>query len=393
MVTIVILIILATISVNLLFNKNGIIKQAQNAKKIYEEAEVKEKLGLYYLLKDDEKTIKDFLIQDKLVDKEELEKNGISNLKGYEDYYVICDLAGLKKLSDDTENGIDYTGKTVYLVNDIDCKASFNNQTGELSSGDEFKPISNFNGTFDGNDYEIKNLYINIADENASAALFKITNKDSIIKNLVISDSYINGNKVVGAIVGYNYGKIYNCVNNSQVNGGSLVGGIVGRTYNIIDNCKNYGNIKTTGYQTGGIVGNCDFGEEIKISNCKNYGNIVSTMDTVGGIVGGAWRGNDDFKNVNIEIINCENYGKVGGEEIYNCIIGGIVGESRATIKNCINKGEIKGYRRVGGIAGVTTYYNSKNTLIENCKNDGNVVGTYTEIGGICGSNSGRNNI
>ena len=36
MITIVILVILATISLNLLFNKNGIIKQAQIAKQIYE---------------------------------------------------------------------------------------------------------------------------------------------------------------------------------------------------------------------------------------------------------------------------------------------------------------------------------------------------------------------
>ncbi len=42
-VTIVILIILATISINLLFNKNGIIKQAQLAKEIQANAEAREK--------------------------------------------------------------------------------------------------------------------------------------------------------------------------------------------------------------------------------------------------------------------------------------------------------------------------------------------------------------
>lgn len=43
MVTIVILVILGTISLNLLFNKNGIIKQAQLAKEIQTNAEAREK--------------------------------------------------------------------------------------------------------------------------------------------------------------------------------------------------------------------------------------------------------------------------------------------------------------------------------------------------------------
>ena len=43
-VTIIILLILATVSINLIWNDNGIIKKAQEAKKVYTQAEIKEQL-------------------------------------------------------------------------------------------------------------------------------------------------------------------------------------------------------------------------------------------------------------------------------------------------------------------------------------------------------------
>lgn len=348
-ITIIILLILSGVTISVLTN-NGIINKALMAKKEYQAVEIKEQIELYKLEKNEEKTLKDFLIADNLINEQELEENGIAYIKGNENLLVISDFKGLKKLSEDAKNGNDYTGKTIYLINDIDCEASFNSETGELISGKNFEPISEFNGVFDGNDYTISNLYIKKNEStDIDTAIFAILGENGIIENLTMNNSYIDGYKDVGAIVGANHGTIKNCINNSQILGVTLTGGIAGRSYNLIENCVNNGNIKATGTQTGGIVGNCDFGNSVIVRNCKNYGDITSSSNNV----------------------------------------GGIVGHLRGNVENCINYGIIKGYGNIGGIAGKTNYYNSSKTLIENCKNSNSVLGKKNNIGGICGWNSG----
>lgn len=387
-ITIIILLILSGITISNLTN-SGIINKALRAKDEYQKSEIKEKIELYKLeMNINGKTLKDLLISDNLINENELEEKGIAYIN--DNYLVISDFNGLKNFSENVKNGNDYTGKTIYLINDIDCGASFNSETGELIEGENFEPISKFNGTFDGNDYTITNLYIKKNEStDLNTALFAILDENGIVENLTVNNSYIDGYKDVGAIVGSNYGTIKNCTNNSQILGVTLTGGIAGRSYNLIEACVNNGNIKTTGIQTGGIVGNCDFGTSIIVKNCKNYGNITSTSNIIGGIVGGAYRGNNTQTNVNVIISNCENYGNIGDEESNYTEIGGIVGYLRGDVVNCTNYGTVKGYINVGGIAGNTSYYNSVGTLIENCKNISSVLGKKQCVGGICGWNSG----
>ena len=71
-VTIVILIILATISLNLLFNKNGIIKQAQLAKEIQANAEAREKEQLDTIEEEANKIISNVIDQEKSEEKLEM---------------------------------------------------------------------------------------------------------------------------------------------------------------------------------------------------------------------------------------------------------------------------------------------------------------------------------
>ena len=85
---------------------------------------------------------------------------------------------------------------------------------------------------------------------------------------------------------------------------------------------------------------------------------------------------NATVTNVNVIISDCENYGNVGETKENYVSVGGIVGYSRATVKNSKNYGEIKGYESIGGIAGATSYYNDTSTLIENSKNYGSIVKT-----------------
>jgi hypothetical protein len=65
--------------------------------------------------------------------------------------------------------------------------------------------------------------------------------------------------------------------------------------------------------------------------------------------------------------------------------IGGIVGESEGTIKDCYNKGLISGSDCVGGIAG-----NNYGGTIENSYNRGLITFAGNYIGDIAGINNGK---
>lgn len=391
-VTILILLILSTVSLNLIAGGDGIISKASKAVDETKNAQIKEQLNLCKIEAfATNKTFAQCLAEKNLVDLTEIENKGISQIINNENTLVLNSYNGLKILSENAKNGEDYSGKTVYLIDDINCGSSFDSVTEELLSGENFEPIVNFNGIFDGNGYTINNLYIKNIEETAKGvALISKLSENGVVRNLTIDSSYINGYSNTGAIVGINYGQIINCVNKSNIKGYKLTGGIVGRSFNIVENCENYGNILTSEEQTGGIVGNCDYGNPVVVRNCKNYGNIESNSYIVGGIVGGAWRGDEKNPNIKVNVIisNCENYGNIEAIGTQGNI-GGIAGVLRGTIINCKNDGSVAGYSNVGGIAGSTSYYNSTNTLIENCKNAGNITGKNKSIGGICGANSG----
>jgi len=228
--------------------------------------------------------------------------------------------------------------------------------------GEEFDsswtPIGNssqqYRGTFDGAGYEISGLYI---DSDATyAGLFGRIGTKGTVKNLTLTDSYINininsGNSTayVGGICGYNDGTIQNCCNSvkatATVTGSSIcVGGICG--YNnysgSITSCSNSGTVTGSGSSVtgsgstanvGGICGE-NWGS---IENCSNSGPVEGS-GSIGGICG---------RNTGGRIENCSNSGDVSGTNV-----GGICGANNGTITNCSNSGPVTGSGEVGGICG-----------------------------------------
>ena len=128
--------------------------------------------------------------------------------------------------------------------------------------------------------------------------------------------------------------------------------------YTIIKNLEISGKIIGAGH-TGGIIG-----QGVKlIENCINHADITG-YNMVGGLVGEAA----------IEIINCTNMGDITitGRSWGQGGAGGILGCAAETnsIKNCSNSGEILGdttYR--AGIVGVVQ--SSSNVIIDSCVNMG----------------------
>lgn len=254
---------------------------------------------------------------------------------------------------------------TVYLSADID-----------LAKTKNLPQINNFAGKFDGRGHKICNW-------KASRGLFLLVSQKGIVQNLIIDAS---------------------CSLKSVGRGDEhSVGFIADKNEGIIQGCINYGNVNHTCKYAlapswvGGLVGH----NKLAIYRCSNYGNVTS--DTAGEpkqdvwiVVGGVCGGTPGKALHGATVSRCENHGKVSAvTSLMSFYVGGIAGyPGRATVKTCVNKGEVladireaedggtKGVARVGGIVGQT-----KGDMAR-CENFGAVKATgacSANVGGIVG--------
>ena len=296
-----------------------------------------------------EETLKEYLIEKGIISEEEIEEEGLIKLS--ENIYGISTYEDLKYLSESVNKGEEYKGKTIYVLNDIDCKAEYSEETGELTSGENFVPIGSsntsiekeiegegetkaFRGKLEGMGYKIERIYIKKNEEGSyCTGLIGYLGEEGEIKDLSIEKSYIQGYYETGAIVGRNRGKIINCTNESKVVGDYfLTGGIAGRNTNTIENCTNKGDIYGGEAQTAGIVGNAGNASsseyQSEILNCYNTGYIHG-IGNMGGIA--SW--GNGFK-----IVNCYNIGKLYCENEERGSKGGIICNINEEANNqCIN--------------------------------------------------------
>ena len=421
-VTIIVLLILAGVSIAMLTGRNGILTQAQKAKEETKQAEKNEMSDL----KNVESLINEYqnnIKIDQVTDEKpgELEQEDTNTL-------VINSIEDLVFFSNDVTNGNTYEGQTVKLGTNLDFnsdksyvdanRTDFAGYSGPLKQaltlGTGFSPIgsgtNNFYGTFDGNNKAICSLYINIdSNQGISAGLFRTTY--GIIKNLGIVNTDITVKAVytgIGGIVGTSYNNIYNSyvTGNINVTGSSWmpVGGLCGvqQGGGTIENCYNLANINcenisvsgSANITCGGIVGQTQ-DVNIVLNKCFNMGNINANGNAnrtiVGGICGAANSGNI--------IKNCYNNANVQGtiEGQPKMSIGGIVGSTNVNLANCYNIGNVivsgKGGKYVGGITGDVW----SNKTISNIYNFGNVIIEYCDenssIGGISGQGYYSNNL
>lgn len=235
--------------------------------------------------------------------------------------YIITTAKELKWFRDEVDRGRNnICAKIADNVEVIDmstvCHAADKSQNLEEKS---WVPIGNINnkyqGTFDGNNKTITNLYINASqnymglfgytDEGTIKNLtFEYANvtktnnyagvlvgkafRGSTLQNIKISNTcQIKGGKYTGGIAGYLNGNAYNCVNCATVQGIQNIGGLCGhysrsRTGNSMTACANYGNVTASSLAVGGLVGYFDSGT---IQDCANYGDVKGT-ERVAGMAG-----------------------------------------------------------------------------------------------------------
>ena len=413
--TIIVLLILASVSIAMLTGDNGILKQATNAKEKTTKAEEEEKIKMAVMgCSIIDNGYADVIERDSL-EKELTNQFGEDRYKILEDngdgsflisindtqrkYYInddktvinsdniieINDEEELKTFRDDVNNGNSYEGKAVLLTDLLTDEIDLQNQ--------EWKPIGfidpdtdiknpetgdnkAFKGIFDGGNYTIKNLKIS-STENRYNGLFSFV-VDGTIRNVIIGEnSTISGSAGAG-VVGYLYGfkgNISNCINYANTDGGGIAVNISGQ--HTVSNCKNYGTINGS----GGIVGSSNgtdwqqFAEvSNKIINCGNYGNITKENGNYcGGIVG----------YFNGEILNCCNKANISGNQGN---VGGIAGTNDGRIINCYSIGDISGQYSIGGIMGFTG--STKGGSVTNCYSIGTVSGDRA-VGDIIGAKNG----
>ena len=226
-----------------------------------------------------------------------------------------------------------------------------------------------FAGIFDGNNCSIRGLAI--SNTSTSAALFGCIQKGAIIKNFSIYGT-VNGKSTVGGAVAYLLGTADNITSYVTINAtGGTIGGVIANAENkssVVNGCVNYGNVTSSTYIVGGVVGS---GGHI-ITNCKNFGNVQGGIEVIGGITGTTKAGG--------EISGCYNFGNVTTTATDKGMVGGIAGKCLKPISNCYNFGTITGVNTTGGICGST------DSEVKNSYNYGTVNATSWLIGGIAGA-------
>ena len=132
--------------------------------------------------------------------------------------FEIYDKEDMEKFRSDLKQGKTYNKKSVKVMADIDL---------ELSEADSWEPLEGFKGTFYGNDYKIKNLYINDTAGKGNQGLFGKLDENAVIKDVIIESGRINSiGNYVGALVGNGKGNISGCISKVTVNGNQQVGRI-----------------------------------------------------------------------------------------------------------------------------------------------------------------------
>lgn len=242
-----------------------------------------------------------------------------------------------------------FEGKTINLTNDID-----------LLPLENWTPIEQFSGTFEGNNYTIKNLYCN---QSGNLGLFKSTS-NATIRNLIISGLIQKDNK----------------------NDTDKIGGFVAQASNsTFENCHSSVNIRTSGKPitmcVGGICGRSDYSSFYACSSngiIEDQQNIWEWTCYLGGIVGYSISNNiiACYKlRGNVFETNIQSYSYIGG------IVGFILAGDNSAIWGCYSAVDVKG-RQPGLILGsIGTTKGSPN--IKNSYYDGVGISNNTPIYGI----------
>jgi len=203
--------------------------------------------------------------------------------------YYINNAAELAYFSYLTRTRSNFRGSSVTLTADIDLKdieaelEKYTMRGGTPYDRNGWVPIG-FCGTFDGNGFVIKNLYINRPNEKQQGLFSSASFNTASIRNLGVIDADVTGGSTTGIIAG-DAVNVKNSFTTGSVSGDGNVGGIAGTlwgdnsnlysTANVIMRSNNTGTGDATCIGAGGIYG------------CNNIYGTYTNMYSTGTIKGG----------------------------------------------------------------------------------------------------------
>jgi len=269
----------------------------------------------------------------------------------------------------------DNLGGHYLLMNDIDSNTS---GYGEFASraanqGKGWQPIGTsndpFTGSFDGQGYEIGDIFINRPDQ-SQVGLFGTLDVGGVIQNIKVVNADVAGDWAVGDLVGENWGEVRNSYSDGVVNGVDCVGGLVGGNAGGVSNSYSAANVAGH-WDVGGLVGCID--SRGSVTNSYSIGDVNGEW-AVGGLVGGNL-GGIVTKSYSTSGVNGDDY------------VGGLVGDNQGTVSNSYSIGSVTGEWYVGGLVGD----NDSLGIVSNSYASGSVTG-YSFVGGLVGANWGAVN-
>jgi hypothetical protein len=258
------------------------------------------------------------------------------------DYSITANFGKIIEIWDWCDLGTirDNPGGFYLLMKDLDSTTA--NYTGlanpTANEGKGWQPIGarnyTFTGTFDGQGYEIRDLFINRPDEDL-VGLFGCVEPGGVIRDIGVVNASVIGNREVAGLVGENVGIVSHCHFTGNVTGLRQVGGLLGRNYGIASNSHSTGSVTSTEGSVGGLVGSNEGNVRTSYSTSSVTGNSA-----VGGLVGAVWYGG---------VTTCYSTGNVVGLELVGGLIGIIQG---STVTESYSTGSVTGEEDVGGLLG-----------------------------------------
>jgi len=233
-----------------------------------------------------------------------------------------------------------HLGRSYVLMNDLDATtAGYEELAGpRANEGKGWQPVgawrSAFTGSFDGQSYEIRDLFINRPDEEY-VGLFGVVDEGGLSENVGVVGVNVTGERVVGGLAGDNSGTLNNSYSSGSVTGDDAVGGLTGVNVGALSNCYSTCSV-TGGDYAGGLVG---------ILPIKK---ILLLDHSSGGTTGAARVGDSAGYNAPGTVSNSYATGNVIGGEC----VGGLVGSSAGYVSNSHAAGNVTGDSSVGGLVG-----------------------------------------
>ncbi len=247
-VTIIVLLILAGISLSLVVGNNGVVKKAQQA---IEETE--------FARKKEEEEFKRAEATMMTPWNGSIAESFAGGIGTQSDPYIVNNGEQLAYLAQQVNSGTSYEGQYIEITQSINLGNIKWTPIGVGSQGDRDETVwnmpdeSNFRGILNGNNNVITG--INIEEPNMhGVGLIGVLSEEGVVENIYMDQGKILGRSCVGGIVGASTGTVRNCINYAEViaedndsnDSGQFAGGIIGWMYaGLVEDCTNTASVIT----------------------------------------------------------------------------------------------------------------------------------------------------